>query len=134
MGPLMPKDAALTPERAASVRDVIREALAGRPLSAHDISQRAGISEKDVAEHLEHLQRSVRAKGGRLVVKPAECLSCGYVFRDRSRVKDPGTCPKCQGSHLAASTYRIEAATGVAAKEAAKKSRRARDETDEGES
>ena len=129
----MPRDAAPTPERAASVRDVIREALAGRPLSARDISQRAGVSEKDVAEHLEHLQRSLRAKGGRLVIKPAECLACGYVFRDRSRLKDPATCPKCQASHLAASTYRIEAATAASPRGEAKKARPLRDEGDEGE-
>ncbi len=115
------------------MRDVIREALAGRPLSAHDISQRAGVSEKDVAEHLEHLQRSVRAKGGRLVIKPAECLGCGYVFRDRAKLKDPGTCPKCQGSHLAASTYRIEVGAGAPAKGEGKTARKERDVDDEGE-
>jgi hypothetical protein len=47
------------------VRAAIREALLGRPLSAHDISQRASLSEKDVAAHLEHLQRSLRARGER---------------------------------------------------------------------
>lgn len=101
------------PERGITPRAAIHEALLGGALSAHDISRRVGVSEKDVAAHLEHLEKSLRAKGERLVVKPAECLSCGYVFRDRKRLTSPGSCPKCQGEHVGSPTFRIEPKPGA---------------------
>ncbi len=126
----VPKAPAPTPERSVPVRAAIREALLGRPLSAHEISQRASVSEKDVAAHLEHLDRSLRAKGERLVVTPAKCLSCGYVFRERSRLKDPGSCPECQSAHIGSATFRVEAAPGGERKNRPARPRR---EDDEGE-
>jgi predicted Zn-ribbon and HTH transcriptional regulator len=124
----VPKAPAPTPERATPVRAAIREALLGRPLSAHEISQRASLSEKDVAAHLEHLQRSLRARGERLVVKPATCLACGYVFRERARLKDPGSCPECQSAHIGSATFRIEAAPGGERKSRPTMPRRAEDD------
>ena len=89
-------------------RAAIREALLGRAISAHEISVRVSVSEKDVATHLEHLEKSLRQKGERLVVAPATCLGCDFVFRDRKRLTSPGRCPKCSGEHIAAPTFRIE--------------------------
>ena len=127
----MPKEAAATPERGVSVRDAIHAALVGRPLSAREISQRASVSEKDVAEHLEHLQRSLRKRGERLVVKPAECLSCGYVFRERAKLTSPGRCPKCQAEHIAASRFKIEPVPGGDRQSASPRPRRQSDDEDD---
>ncbi len=97
-----------SPERTMTPRAAVREALLGPPASAHEISHRAGIPEKDIAEHLDHIERSGKARGERLIVKPAECLSCGYVFRGRTRHTSPSACPSCRETHIASPMFRIE--------------------------
>lgn len=102
------KPPAAAPERSTTPRAAIHEALLGSALTARDISARTGVREKDVAAHLEHLERSVKQKGERLVVKPAECLACGFVFRERQRFTAPGSCPSCRSERIAPPAFRIE--------------------------
>jgi predicted Zn-ribbon and HTH transcriptional regulator len=99
-------------ERHATIRSALREALGAGPLGAHELSARVGISEKDVAGHLEHLARSVRQDGERLVVDPARCLGCGFVFRERTRLSKPSRCPVCKSQRLEPAHFSIRAPAG----------------------
>lgn len=65
-------------------------------MSARDISAEVRISEKDVYEHLEHIQRSVMKGDHQFIVCPPECSKCGFVFRKREKLKKPGRCPVCR--------------------------------------
>jgi predicted Zn-ribbon and HTH transcriptional regulator len=100
------------PPRNATTRASLREALETAPATAHDLSSLVGIPEKQVAEHLEHLARTLRAHGERLVVEPARCLACGYVFRERARLTTPSACPMCRAERIASQRFRIEHAGG----------------------
>jgi hypothetical protein len=104
------KPESVVPERSTTPRAAIREALRGRPLSVRQISERAGVREKDVAEHLEHLARSLRRTGDRLVVEPAKCLACGFVFEERKRLGTPGSCPECRSERIAPPEFAIRGA------------------------
>jgi predicted Zn-ribbon and HTH transcriptional regulator len=79
-----------------TLRHVISELILDQPLSARKISERAHLMEKDVYGHLEHIRHSLRTDRGRLVVTPAECRSCGFVFTKRDRLTPPGRCPICR--------------------------------------
>ena len=107
----MPKNKpeAAVPERTTTPRAAVREALLGKALTSHQISERAGVREKDVAEHLEHLERSVRRDGERLVVEPAQCLACDFVFKAREKLTTPGSCPKCRSERIQPPAFRIAA-------------------------
>jgi predicted Zn-ribbon and HTH transcriptional regulator len=94
--------------RAQTIRKAIIALLEDEQLGARDISQRLGISEKEVYLHLNHTARSLAAQGKRLVVIPSECITCSYVFRDRTRFTRPGKCPKCRKSHIRPPMYRVE--------------------------
>jgi len=59
------KPAAPPPERATTPRAAIREALLGGARTPREISERASVCEKDVATHLEHLEKSLKARGER---------------------------------------------------------------------
>ena len=59
-----------------TVREAIREELLRGAAPARAISERVSIPEKDLAGHLEHLERSLRARGERLVIQPASCIAC----------------------------------------------------------
>ena len=97
--------------RSSTVRSALKAALrtASREeaRTAKELSAAVGISEKDVAEHLAHLERSLKPEGLRLEVAPAECLACGYVFRERTRLTRPGACPKCRSTRIDPPAFRI---------------------------
>ena len=76
-------------------------------MSAREISQTVRISEKDVYEHLAHIGRTVNTKRKKLVITPAQCFGCGYVFKNRTRYTRPGRCPQCKSERISNPTYRI---------------------------
>lgn len=97
--------------RGTTVRAAIEEALATAPeagLTAKELSSAVGISEKDVAEHLTHLEKSLKASGGKLEVLPAECVACGFIFKDRKRFTRPGACPECRATRIDPPAFRVE--------------------------
>jgi predicted Zn-ribbon and HTH transcriptional regulator len=82
-------------ERSETIRQELMRLLAGRSLSVNTLSQEVGKSEKEIYDHLQHLQRA-----GVLVIIAAECGSCGYTFATRTKVKKPGKCPQCKGTFI----------------------------------
>lgn len=94
-------------ERLETVRRQIVSAIEGKALSAKDISGEVGISEKEVCEHLQHIHKSIDREGGRLIVTPAECHGCGFVFKKRDRLKKPGKCPVCNGESITEPLFMI---------------------------
>lgn len=94
--------------RAATVREALHAALREGPASAKELSGVVGISEKDVADHLEHLSRSLKRGKERLVVIPARCLACGHVFADRAKLTRPGSCPDCRATRIEPPRFAIE--------------------------
>jgi hypothetical protein len=96
-------------ERTQTVRAAIREELLRGSATARELSERISVREKEIAEHLEHLTRSLRARGERLVVDPASCIACGYRFSRRTRLSRPGSCPECGSTRIDPPAFRIEA-------------------------
>ena len=88
------------PDRLQSDRESLQQALSTEPLSARALSQLAGLSESDVVDHLQHLQKSFKAHRRRLIVTPATCLDCQFIFQKRARLTRPGKCPVCRSTHL----------------------------------
>jgi len=95
------------PDRLQSDRERLLQTLSGEPQTARELSQRAGLSERAVFEHLQHLQKSLRTHGRRLEVSPATCLDCQFIFRKRDRLTRPGKCPVCRSSHLSDPAFSI---------------------------
>jgi predicted Zn-ribbon and HTH transcriptional regulator len=95
-------------ERTQTVREAIREELLRGPATARELSERISIREKDVAEHLGHLDKSLRARGERLVIEPASCIACGYAFARRARLTRPGSCPQCRSTRIDPPAFQIE--------------------------
>ena len=90
-----------------TLRQKIISLLSETELTAREISGQVGISEKEVNEHLTHIARSVSSQNKQLVVAPANCLACGYVFEDRKRLTRPGRCPRCKKSHINSPAFRV---------------------------
>jgi predicted Zn-ribbon and HTH transcriptional regulator len=92
---------------AQTLRRHMMALLREQELDARDLAQALGLTEKEVYEHLAHVERSVESAGGRFILTPSECLLCGYVFEDRRRLTRPGRCPKCRRSKIMNPSFRI---------------------------
>ncbi|MEA3358956.1 MAG: transcriptional regulator [Thermodesulfobacteriota bacterium] len=90
-----------------TIRQQIINLLNDDDFSAREISQAIGIKEKEVYDHLGHVSRSISAQNKMLTILPAQCLSCGYVFKNRKRFTRPSRCPRCKNSHIETPKYRI---------------------------
>jgi len=74
--------------------------------TAREISQFLGIKEKEVYEHLPHVEKSL-GRSASLISTPARCLDCGFVFSKRTRFTTPGRCPRCRSEAIAPPLYGI---------------------------
>jgi transcriptional regulator len=91
-----------------TLRQQIMILLENGPQDLRSLSQAAGISEKEAAAHLPHIEKTLRQKGISLATTPYRCRVCGFVFQDRHRFSKPGRCPVCKNGSLEPATYRIE--------------------------
>ena len=82
-------------ERNETIRQEITRMLDGCRLPVNAISKEVRKSEKEVTDHLDQINRS-----GLLIIISAECDDCGFVFKDRKRIKKPGKCPRCRSTRI----------------------------------
>lgn len=94
------KEPIALPARDDTVRREIIAALEDSPHSARNLSVVVGISEREVAGHLEHIKKTITSSGRHLIVMPAECKKCGFVFAKRDKLTRPGKCPVCRGESI----------------------------------
>ncbi len=92
------------------MREALRAALRKGPLTAKDLSAEVKIPEKEVPPHLQHLERSAKAEGERLVILPASCLACGFAFSQRTRLTTPGRCPECSSERIEPPQFKLDEA------------------------
>jgi len=90
-----------------TTRQLIIELLRQAPMDLIQVARALELREKEVSEHLPHIAKSVAGRGGRFIMHPANCLNCGYQFKDRRRLKPPGRCPRCKQSRLQGPDYQI---------------------------
>jgi hypothetical protein len=91
-----------------TIRQKMIDLLNEREMDARDLSQELEIDEKEVYYHLNHVARSLNAAKKKLIVHPSQCLLCGYVFEQRTRLSRPGRCPQCKRSRLTRPSFRVE--------------------------
>ncbi len=98
--------------RTETVRESLHKMLLDGPATAKDLSRSVGIPEHDVAFHLEHLERSLRSRGERLVLEPPRCLACDFAFEGRHRYTRPGHCPRCKSPRVSLPLFHVEGGRG----------------------
>jgi predicted Zn-ribbon and HTH transcriptional regulator len=96
-----------------TTRQQLRGLLLRDELSFDTLRELLGLGVRALEDELRHVEKSARGAGERLVVAPARCLGCGFVFRERGarHLHAPGRCPRCRGERIADPCFRIESAT-----------------------
>jgi hypothetical protein len=95
-------------------REAIEELLQNTdvPLTAKDICDSLDISAKSIVyEDIEHISKTVRAKGKELLVNPAVCIECGYRFPVGHNARRPSKCPKCRSERIEDPSFIIKRKT-----------------------
>ena len=82
-------------ERSRTIRQRILETLANGPCASAELSRLLRVSERDIADHLDHLIRA-----GKVEPLPPSCAGCGFRFTDRRKAKKPGKCPRCKSTRI----------------------------------
>jgi len=95
------------PRRIRDRPQAIKTLIERRTLSARDISSIVRIPEKEVLDHLEHIRIASHKDGQHLLLTPALCKKCGFIFRKRERLARPGKCPVCRNEQIAEPLYSI---------------------------
>jgi predicted Zn-ribbon and HTH transcriptional regulator len=75
------------------------ELVSAQPRTASSLARELGLDRCDMEDDLRHLIRTARALGHDVVVEPARCKSCGFVFEE-DRLTKPGRCPACRESRI----------------------------------
>jgi len=90
-----------------TIRRQLIELLGAATWGVRELSQELHQSEKEIYDHLRHIERSLKPGGKRLVIEPSVCLACGFVFEERRRPQPPGHCPQCKKTRIRRPRYAI---------------------------
>ena len=82
-----------------TLRRHLRDVLSTTPRTASSLARELGLQRGDIEADLRHAIRSARAAGDEILIEPARCKQCGFVF-DHDRLTKPGKCPECRGSRI----------------------------------
>ncbi|MFW9846362.1 MAG: transcriptional regulator [Candidatus Thorarchaeota archaeon] len=94
------------PTRREAIAQLLEET--DEPLTAQDICSILDIKSRAIVyEDIEHISASVKNKGKRLLIRPASCGKCGFVFSSRKSAKRPSKCPKCRSEWILLPGYLI---------------------------
>ncbi len=92
---------------AVTVRQKIILLLEEGTVGFRELAKQLRISNRDLADHLSHISRTMKSKGKRLTAYPFRCMDCGFLFRDRKHFGKPGHCPLCRSTHIDDPPYAI---------------------------
>jgi predicted Zn-ribbon and HTH transcriptional regulator len=73
--------------------------LSTGPRTASSLARELGLERSDMEDELRHIIRTARAAGLDVVIAPARCKKCGFLFSDAKLTK-PGKCPACKGPRV----------------------------------
>lgn len=87
-------------------RKALIDLLRNNPMTLYEIAKPLDLKPKDVEDDLRHLQKTLKHESYRLVIHPARCQKCGFVF-GTEHLHKPGKCPACKGTWIEEPTFEI---------------------------
>ena len=88
-------------------RRQLLELVSAEPRTVSSLARELGLDKRGMEEDLHHMIRSARAAGHDVLIEPARCKACGFLFGP-DRLLKPGRCPSCRGSRILEALIRIE--------------------------
>ena len=88
-------------------REEIERLLKERPFTPKQLADLFGAEIDEIVEDLGHVKLSVKHPF-RFKFHPSQCRGCGFLFKDRPKLKTPSKCPECRSESIAEATFFIE--------------------------
>jgi hypothetical protein len=82
------------------------ELLRKQPMTMHELARTFRAETKEILVDLEHIAYTVKPTE-RLVMNPATCRSCGFIFRTREKRSKPSKCPACKREKITEPIFSI---------------------------
>ena len=89
-----------------TIREEIAELLKQRPWTPKELAQHFGLEINEIIENLEHIRRSTQLPYV-FKFKPPMCKICGFLFKERAKMKPPSKCPRCRHESIEEALYMI---------------------------
>ena len=108
---LPPFSLAMASERSAALtrRQQIVDLLVQQEYGFEGLRAELRLSVRALEDDLHHVERTLHRGERRLVVRPASCWACGYLFKGRApkHFHTPSRCPRCKSEDIADAHLRI---------------------------
>lgn len=79
----------------------------GNFITIENLIMELEISDKKMLiNDLQHIERSLKRLPQKLIMNPAQCQECGFIF-DKKKIKYPSKCPKCKGQRILSPQFKI---------------------------
>jgi beta-phosphoglucomutase family hydrolase len=88
-------------------RKDLMQMLSHKPMSINEIARLLELGAREIEEDVRHLIKSLRHSSQRIVVTPAQCRKCGFVFA-QNKLRKPGKCPSCHGTWIEEPMLHVE--------------------------
>lgn len=94
------------PTRREEITRLLEEAE--YPLTAQELCDILDIKKRSIIyEDIDHIARSVKNQGKQVIVSPARCGKCQFVFKNIKSSKAPTKCPKCRSEWILPPSFLI---------------------------
>ena len=80
--------------------------LQDSPMGLAEIARLMDITQKDVEDDIQHLIKSLKHSEYRLIITPAQCRKCGFIFH-KDKLHKPGKCPQCHGTWISEPLFEV---------------------------
>lgn len=87
-------------------REQIIELLKKEERTVKSLANIFATTPAEILEDLKHIEISIKPL--KLKYQPAFCKKCGFVFKERDKIKKPSKCPRCRAEWIKAQVFRIE--------------------------
>ncbi|MHA1907994.1 MAG: transcriptional regulator [Candidatus Thorarchaeota archaeon] len=100
------KDVSEIPTRREKIAEMLERTE--YPLTAEDICRELDIKDRSIVyEDITHISKSIKNESKELLVQPARCGNCDFIFKVKGSAKRPSKCPKCRGQWIISPGYLI---------------------------
>ncbi|MCO4757350.1 MAG: hypothetical protein KC477_04975 [Oceanospirillaceae bacterium] len=88
-------------------RKALINILLNNPMSIKELALLLDEHPKDIEDGLQHLQQSLRNLPYQMLIEPACCNKCDFLFQS-NKLHKPGRCPQCHGTWISEPLISIE--------------------------
>jgi len=85
-------------------RQEISEMLRHRTLTVKEIADEFMTIPEEIVEDLNHIKDTVRPQEELKYTDPL-CNNCGFLFKERKKLKPPSKCPACKSHDIKSPKY-----------------------------